>query len=614
MSSSSHKSNDSVLPVLPLYRQGGSLDKVDYFKAAHFKTSSDHSFKDFLEAYRHVIPSRVRVKRVKKGSSHSEFGSTSKTSPDMNKVYVALGISAEYCEWRWLLSPFFQEKGGLPPEKGDKLDANEGGTKRSSPPAQEMPFEKKPKTSSAAREGLPATDRLVIDLTSSKRKKYEAARSEQTTPVMPNKFVPRHLLGAKFGSLSERLAIMKGDKVDSTAKVATRHVEKEETARVGSCEKSTKPIFRKVAEICTFFKPDLLEDMDACAKLVDSVKGVICPRYQSCQGNNKAEAYSFVKKIKRLEFELVALKGSNIFAHISLQLETARQEIIQDLECELSKLHFAAYAKDKELIAAYNQVIHFKKKEVDELQCVRVGLLNENDQLKGEKSRLETLLVQSQADFYKLGYKDFETFISPEDLLAFTFEAFIAEVVGEVGAQARASRGVPMIFDLFVVHGDEGLTTLAAYSAHLVRTFLYEIHLFGAFVVGIENRIVGCFSLPIALGISRRGHVLLDAIFLEELHQIFSYKLRVIICDDGLRDTKSANGVSLYGALYVRLSCGYHGLCFHPFSEVVSYHDHHVSDPSSGDISFTKLIAHCMNGQGLIYGCSSLADNAGISL
>ncbi|KAM1375049.1 hypothetical protein ACFX2I_025536 [Malus domestica] len=134
-------------------------------------------------------------------------------------------------------------------------------------------------------------------------------------------------------------------------------------------------------------------------------------------------------KIKMLEFELVALKGSNIFTPTSLQLENACQEIIdlktrlnaihvkyesaekeircyipqiQDLESAVYELRFTSYAKDEELIAAYNQVIHFKKvidrlepqvlelqdalkineslkKEVDVLQRVCVGLLEENE-------------------------------------------------------------------------------------------------------------------------------------------------------------------------------------------------------------------------------------------
>ena len=41
-----------------------------------------------------------------------------------------------------------------------------------------------------------------------------------------------------------------------------------------------------------------------------------------------AEAYSSADKIKKLESELVALKGSNISAPTSLQLETVHQEIV----------------------------------------------------------------------------------------------------------------------------------------------------------------------------------------------------------------------------------------------------------------------------------------------
>ncbi|KAM1785530.1 hypothetical protein ACFX12_038430 [Malus domestica] len=77
MSSSSHKIDDGVSP---LYRQGASLSKVGYFKAAHFKISSNDSFRDFHEAYRHVISSRVCVKRAKDNSSASHVVGLGKPS------------------------------------------------------------------------------------------------------------------------------------------------------------------------------------------------------------------------------------------------------------------------------------------------------------------------------------------------------------------------------------------------------------------------------------------------------------------------------------------------------------------------------------------------------
>ncbi|KAM1840629.1 hypothetical protein ACFX14_015328 [Malus domestica] len=127
-----------------------------------------------------------------------------------------------------------------------------------------------------------------------------------------------------------------------------------------------------------------------------------------------AEAYSLAEEIKRLDSELVTLKGSNISAPTSLQLEIACHEIvdlkirldviqvkyesakneigcyipqIQDLEFTVYELRFVAYANDEELIAAYNQINESLKKGVDELQRVRVSLLEKNEQLKvGEVS------------------------------------------------------------------------------------------------------------------------------------------------------------------------------------------------------------------------------------
>ena len=107
-------------------------------------------------------------------------------------------------------------------------------------------------------------------------------------PPVP-KFMPRGPLGAKFSSSSKRLAIMKSDKVDSAAKVALRPTfsvaetdspaGKDKTACVGSYEKSTKPASREAAEICVLLKPDLLEDVDNCAKFVNGVRKVCLPKF-----------------------------------------------------------------------------------------------------------------------------------------------------------------------------------------------------------------------------------------------------------------------------------------------------------------------------------------------
>ncbi|KAM1022320.1 hypothetical protein ACFX2A_044357 [Malus domestica] len=152
-----------------------------------------------------------------------------------------------------------------------------------------MPAEKKPKTSFACT-GSPTASRLVIDLTFSNGTKNEAPRSEHVAPAMSKmasmiadrivqhkgpvmplvlNFAPRHLLGAKSGSPLERLAIMKSNKADSATKVAPRPIPyaaetdlpagNEETARVGSCEKSTKPASGEAAEIYVLLKPDLLK-------------------------------------------------------------------------------------------------------------------------------------------------------------------------------------------------------------------------------------------------------------------------------------------------------------------------------------------------------------------
>ena len=77
--------------------------------------------------------------------------------------------------------------------------------------------------------------------------------------------------------------------MDSAAKVASMPTPsaaetdsptgKDKIACMGSYEKSTKPFSREDAEICVLLKPDLLENMDACAKFVDGVRMVVYPSF-----------------------------------------------------------------------------------------------------------------------------------------------------------------------------------------------------------------------------------------------------------------------------------------------------------------------------------------------
>ena len=47
------------------------------------------------------------------------------------------------------------------------------------------------------------------------------------------------------------------------------------------------------------------------------------------------------------------------------------------------------------------------KNELDELHDACTNLIEENKQLKSEKSSLDVVIAQAQAGFYKLGYIDY---------------------------------------------------------------------------------------------------------------------------------------------------------------------------------------------------------------
>ncbi|KAM1156450.1 hypothetical protein ACFX2B_026954 [Malus domestica] len=361
-----------------------------------------------------------------------------------------------------------------------------------------MPAEKKTKT---ARGDSPAVPKIVIDLTSSKGEKERTAtfvpvtpitskvassiaekiaqRKNSSVPLIP-KFVPKRPFETKPGLPLKWLATMKSDKVPLFAKVAPKtassaaatnsSADKNEVSRSGRLEESAKAVSGAAANTCALLKPDLLEDMDVCAKFVDGVKEIVGPSLfaKHTPEYRKTALLAMMQKSTILAAESMFLDQEDTKAAkemleaacqeimdlktrldaIQIKYESAEKEVeryipqIQDLERSISEFRSAAYAKDEELIATYNQVIHFKKvadrlePQVSELQ----GVLKTNDNLKKEIEELQRVRACLLKENEQL--KNFETFsISPEDLLAFTFESCIGEIVGGFDTQAGAVEG-----------------------------------------------------------------------------------------------------------------------------------------------------------------------------
>lgn len=85
MPSSSCKSDEYLLPK---YCQDGSYCKVGYFMAAQVKIGYDELFEDFLETYKHTIPSEVHVKRVKGRSNHKSCTEVAKARKRAIKFHL----------------------------------------------------------------------------------------------------------------------------------------------------------------------------------------------------------------------------------------------------------------------------------------------------------------------------------------------------------------------------------------------------------------------------------------------------------------------------------------------------------------------------------------------
>ncbi|KAM2448798.1 hypothetical protein PS1_018960 [Malus domestica] len=414
----------------------------------------------------------------------------------MKKMHIALAIPAEYREWRWLLSPLRQEKSGLPPKEEIKRikdealarliaavesATNDGEKKRSSSPAYESLAEKKPRTSYAAHGSSSGAKMLIIDLTSPKgvkqtvelelkaALKVTASIAEKLTQqkgsvmLLVSGFVSKYPSRVKSGSASKRLAAIKSGKVDFIAKVTPGHVpptvvidsstKKGKSARTGNCERSTEFEAGAFLEVCMLLKANLLEDVNACAKFVNSV-GKVVIRLNSltysmrssliatmhktlilaaefiridqdaikCAKEAKvalvAQLRSAAEKIEKLESELAVLNGSDVSTPTSLQLEIAYQEVthlnarliatqkmleaaekevsrvspmVEDLEHVNSELRSSCFAKDIELIFMHAEVSRLKK-VANKLKSKEVDLqsaLSASENLKNELNELQ---------------------------------------------------------------------------------------------------------------------------------------------------------------------------------------------------------------------------------
>ncbi|KAB2617054.1 plastidial pyruvate kinase 1 [Pyrus ussuriensis x Pyrus communis] len=515
--SSFHRKSDEY--PQPLYRQGGSSGRVGYFKAAHVKINSNELFRDFLEVYKHVIPSGVRVKGVKDDSGHEPCGngaSTRKRAIKFHPYYFVLGftfpmlrlfqdvicsmkcaptqcspnavpamvgfskLSMESGSLTLLLSCVSRLPLSVPSSPGERWSAPKERDKADKGRALARPIAavelaangcgKKRSSSSACEPSVnsSAAEKLVIDLTSLKGAKM-TVDLEPVRHAVP-KFVSKRPSGAKSGCAFERLAAMKSRKVDSVAKVASRPVllsavidsstKKGKSARTDSCERSTKFEAGEFPKVCALLKADLLEDVDACAKFVDSV-GKVFVRSDSFAKHLAYSRMSFliatmhktlilaaksmrvnqdaVKCAKEAEvLEIAHEEAVHLNAKLSAtqaMLEAVEKEIsrvslvVEDLDCVNLELRFACFAKDEELIFMYAEVFRLKeiasklkskevdlqgalfsnvnlKNELDELQGAHTGLVEENAQLKNEKVGHEVALAFCQADFCKLGYVD----------------------------------------------------------------------------------------------------------------------------------------------------------------------------------------------------------------
>ena len=87
------------------------------------------------------------------------------------------------------------------------------------------------------------------------------------------------------------------------------------------------------------------------------------------------------------------------------------------------------------------------------------------------------------------------------------------------------------------------------------------------------HNLVGCFSLAVALRVSKCGVPIPYSKLTAVSSKSFAIKLKAIDRDEGVKDTETCDYISSHEVLDVLILDVGEGLCFHPFRDVVGSHN-----------------------------------------
>ncbi|CAL9013897.1 unnamed protein product [Prunus brigantina] len=379
--------------------------------------------------------------------------------PDMAKVRRALSIPQKFREWRWLLSEYREEDGGLPPAedaevKSPRTQATFSRAKNVSP------LRKKPKVPSAEKIPVgvvPASSARVKHLVGADSKKIGGMRNIRDIPLRPladelgDHDLLREVVRARSSSPVERqrdadaLPQSSGrlhqskSGVDSTSQIplevrlAEARKARESSARTkgSSATSAADPRVDKSspagdASVSDMLKTQFLSSPSSCAELVDQIRQAgDLGTFSSLSLEKQREATLHLLQ-KGVVFAAETIRNSSAIAPSSAQLselekknaelvsklsaeQTRYEKKTSDLRAMISELKSSLAEKDSELnssaadlVSRKDAYFHLERKNADishsyDKLLTRFRAYHES----AEESKFEVAM-----DAYKLGYLD----------------------------------------------------------------------------------------------------------------------------------------------------------------------------------------------------------------